>query len=160
MALVNNAAKLADRDAQQAKLELAKFKEPRKLSQEQQHKIVASVSPFTGQNFAVAVFPEPEPIALAIIVDKVLKSAGWNRVPSQIHREGGVLINVAGVSAASIFDAGVEAYIAPDDVESTKAQEAFCSAMSASGIPCERHRTPQLAGKTPRAITVSIGKKP
>jgi hypothetical protein len=150
----------AEKAASDAALALAKFKEPRSLSPERQDKLVADAKPFAGQNFAFAVFPDPEPQALTRVLDELLKSAGWNRVPAQIQRTGGVLMEIAGESAAQISDSGVDAYIALDDMESVQAQHAFCTALLAAGIGCENHRTPQLAGKTPRAITISIGKKP
>jgi len=150
----------AQKAASDAALALEKFKEPRTLSPEQQDKLIAALKPFAGQNFAFAVFPDPEPLALLRVLDTLAKSAGWNRVPSQIERADGVKVDAAGESAATIFDSGIDAYIGPDDMASVPAQSAFCSAPVAAGIHCETHRTPQLAGKTPRAITISIGKKP
>jgi hypothetical protein len=150
----------AEKAASDAALALAKFKQPRTLSPEQQDALLTASKPFAGQHFACAVFPDSEPLALLRVLDVVLKSAGWERVPSQIERQGGVLTEVAGESAATIFDSGVDAYIAPEDMESVPAQQAFCSALLAAGIHCESHRTPQLAGKSPRAITISVGKKP
>ena len=150
----------AEKAASDAALALAKFKEPRFLSPEQQDKLITDAKPFAGRNFAFAVFPDPESLALARLLDGLLKSAGWKRVPSQIERQGGVLTEVAGETAATIFDSGIDAYIALDDTESVPAQMAFCSALRSAGIQCETHRTPQLNGKNPRAITIAIGKKP
>ncbi|HWZ83831.1 MAG TPA: hypothetical protein VNW47_14460 [Terriglobales bacterium] len=150
----------AQQSASEAALALVKFKEPRTLSPEQQNKLIAVLKPFAGQNFAFAVFPDPEPLALLRLLDTLAKSAGWKRVPSQIERAGGVKVDAAGETAATIFDSGIDAYIAPDDMASVPAQSAFCSALVAAGIHCETHRTPQLAGKAPLAITISIGKKP
>lgn len=150
----------AEKAASDAALALAKFKEPRSLSPAQQAKFVTGARPFAGQNFALAVFPDPEPQALARKIDELLKSSGWNRVPSQIEREGGVLMYISGESAAQISDSGVDMYISPEDIESANAQHVLCSELLDAGISCENHRTPQLAGKTPRAITIAIGKKP
>jgi hypothetical protein len=150
----------AQKDASDAALALARFKEPRTIRPERQEGFIAALKPFARQKFALAVFPDPEPLALARTLDSLAKSAAWQRVPAQIQRAGGVLVEVDGESAASIFDSGVAAYIAPDDNESIAAQHAFCVALASAGIPCETHRTPQLAGKTPRAISISVGKKP
>lgn len=150
----------AQKDASEAALALAKFKEPRTVSPDQQEKFISSLKAFAGEKFALAVFPDPEALALARTVDALLKSANWQRIPAQIQRENGVLVEIAGVTAASIFDSGVTAYIAPGDNESLAAQHALCTALVSAGIPCETHRTPQLAGKEPRAITISVGKKP
>ncbi len=149
----------AQKAAADAALELAKFKAPRILSPEKQEAIIAALRPFAGQSFALAVFPDPEPLALIRSLDTLLRSAGWTRVPAQIQRDGGILVDVEGESAASIFDSGVDAYIAPDDTQSVGAQHAFCQSLVSVGIPCQTHHTPQLAGKTPRAITISVGKK-
>jgi len=150
----------SEKAASDAALTLAKFMQPRTLSPEQQEKSIAALKPFAGQNFAFAVFPDPEPLALLRVLNELLQAAGWIRVPSQIQREGGVLLEAAGGSAASISDAGIDAYLAPDDMDSVSAQSAFCAALTAAGIRCERHRTPQLDNKMPRAITISVGKKP
>jgi hypothetical protein len=120
----------AERAASDAALALAQFKAPRSLSPEQQNMLVASVKPFAGQDFAFAVFPDPEPQALTRVIDELLKSAGWKRVPAQIQREGGILMDIAGESAAQISDSGVDAYIAPDGAESEHAQAAICSALT------------------------------
>jgi|ERR1700733_1753168 hypothetical protein len=155
---------IAEKAASDAALALERFKQPRSLSIEQQDKLKSALKPFAGQNFALAVFPDPEALALVRVLDTLLKSVGWNRVPSQIHRESGgqsgLLVDVAGVTAAQISDSGVDAYIAPDDADSVLAQHALSSILNTAGIHCENHRTPQLTGKTPRAITVSVGKKP
>ncbi|MFZ0340028.1 MAG: hypothetical protein WAL45_18510 [Terracidiphilus sp.] len=149
----------AQKAAADAALELAKFRAPRVVPPEKEEAIIAALRPFAGQSFALAVFPDPEPLALIRSLDTLLKSAGWRRAPAQIQRDGGVLVEVSGETAASIFDSGVDAYIAPDDNESLGAQRAFCQSLVNVGIPCETHRTPQLVGKTPRAITISVGKK-
>jgi hypothetical protein len=149
----------AEKAAADAALALARFREPRTLTPEQQDNLITALKPFAGQNFACAVFPDPEPLALIRLLDTLAKSANWKRVPSQIDRPGGVLVEIAGESAATVFDPGVTAYIAPDDRESVPAQMALCSTLIAAGIHCETHRTPQLAGKLPRAITISVGKK-
>jgi hypothetical protein len=150
----------AQKEASDAALALAQFKEPRTIPPDRQDAFIAALKPFAGQNFAFAVFPDPEPLALTRTLDVLLKSSGWQRVPSQIQRKEGVLLEVAGESAASVFDSGIDAYVAPDDAESLQAQTALCRSLINAGIPCEIHRTPQLNGKSPRAITISVGKKP
>ncbi|MGA3082880.1 MAG: hypothetical protein ABSD44_16130 [Terracidiphilus sp.] len=150
----------AEKAASDAALALARFKQPRALTPKQQDTLIETLKPFAGQHFAFAVFPDPEPLAFLNVLDTILISAGWKRIPSQIERGGGVVVEAAGESAATIFDSGIDAYIAPDDVESVPAQSALCLTLVSAGIHCETHRTPQLSGKSPRAITVSIGKKP
>lgn len=76
----------AQKEASDAALALAKFKAPRTLSPEQRENLISALKPFAGQNFALAVFSDPEALALVRVLDALLKSAGWNRVPSQIQR--------------------------------------------------------------------------
>ena len=78
--------------ASQARLELAKLKEPRTIAPEDQEKIIAALKAFAGQNFGFSVFPDPEPLALLRVLDAVLTSAGWLRVPSQI---GAIVVDAA-----------------------------------------------------------------
>ena len=139
----------AEKSASDAALALAKFKQPRSLSPDQQDALIEALKPFVGQPFACAVFPDPEPLALLRTLDLNLKSAGWKRVPSQIERPDGVLVEAAGNTAATIFDSGIDVYVAPDDTTSVSAQSALCLMLRNAGIACETHRTPQLAGKTP-----------
>ena len=73
---------IAEKAASDASLALARFKQPRTLSPEQQDASIAALKPFDGQNFAFAVFPDPEPLALLRVLDVVLKSAGWKQIPS------------------------------------------------------------------------------
>jgi hypothetical protein len=150
----------AQKDASDAALALAKFKAPRDLTPEQQDKLILVLKPFAGQHYSCAAFPDPESLALLRLLDTLAKSSGWRRVQSQIERPSGILMEVAGETAASIFDSGVTAYVAPEDKDSVPAQMALCSALSTDGIQCETHQTPQLAGKHPRAITIAVGKTP
>jgi hypothetical protein len=150
----------ANEKAAEAELALTKFRQPRSLSQEQQAKLVTALQPFAGQNFALAVFPDPEPLALLTLIDSMLRAAGWKRVPAQIQQENGILINTPAGPAASMSDSSVSVYVSPDDAESLQAQAAVCLALRAAGISCETHNTPQLLGKFPKAITIGVGKKP
>jgi hypothetical protein len=159
IATTNLKAAEANQRAEETKLELAKFKAPRTLTPAQQEKMIAALKPFAGQDFALAVFQDPESLALARMLDALLQSAGWKRVPSQIQREGGVMVEVEGETAATVSDSGVGIYRAPENTDLESAQAALCSVLLSGGISCERHQTPQLAGRSPRAVTISVGKK-
>ena len=143
--------------ASQAQLELAKLKEPRTMAPEDQEKIIAALKRFAGQNFGFSVFPDPEPLALLRVLNAVLTSAGWLRVPSQI---GAIAVDAAGNTAGTAHDSGVSAFVGPDNRDAEAALLALSRALTAAGVPCQSHRTDQLRNKTPKAIIINVGRKP
>ncbi len=144
--------------ASKAQLEFARVKETRTIAPEDQDTIIAELTKFTGQNFSVSVFQDPEALALLRVLDAMLKSAGWIRVRFPIRT---VSINVAGITAAPSFDSGVGATIGPDDRASVAALLALSEALSRAGIPCRRMlHAPDLQDKTPNTILIYVGKKP
>lgn len=143
--------------ASQAQLELAKLKQPRTIAPEAQEKIIAALNAFAGQNFSFSVFGDPESLALARVLDVMLRSAGWLRVRSQI---GMIAVDVAGNTAGISHDSGVAAFIGPDDRSAEPALLALSKALTDAGIPCQPNRTEQLRDKTPKAIVINVGKKP
>ena len=143
--------------ASQARLELAKLKEPRTIAPEDQDKIIAALEEFAGQNFGFSVSADPEPLAFLRVLDAVLKSAGWLRVPSQISA---IVVNAAGNTAGTSHDSGVTAFIGPDNREAVAALLTLSRALTAAGIPCRSSQTEQLRDKTPKAIIINVGKKP
>jgi len=147
----------ATAEAAKANLELARLKTPRTLSAEQLNRLTLRMRRFTGQKFSFNVYPDAESMALAAMVDSALKSAGWERIPSQ---SGDVVVTVAGETAGTAYLNGIQAFVGPEDNGSVPALVELASAMSDSGIPCTPHKTDQLRGKTPMAILVAIGNKP
>ena len=143
--------------ATHARLELAKLKEPRTITPEDQEKIIAALKDFAGQHFGFSVFPDPEPLALLRVLDAVLTSAGWHRVPSQL---GAIVVDAAGNTAGTSHDFGVTAFVGPDNSAAEAALLALSAALTTAGIPCQPSRTEQLQDKTPRAILINVGKKP
>ena len=91
-------AAAANAIASQARLELAKLTEPRTIAPEDQEEIIAALKEFAGQHFGFSVFQDPEPLALLRVLDAVLTSAGWQRVPSQI---GAIVVEAAGNTAGT-----------------------------------------------------------
>jgi hypothetical protein len=146
----------AEARAAEANLELAKLRDPRKLLPEQQDRIIAALKRFTGQKFSFNVYPDPESLAFLRIIDALLKSAGWERVPSQV---GDVEVDAAGSTAGTAYDGGVDALIAPDDENSKPALITLASALTKEGTPCTPHYNDRLIGKIPKAILINIGKK-
>jgi hypothetical protein len=153
----NARAAEANAAAAQARLELAKLKEPRTLSPEHQEKIIAALKKFAGQNFGFSVFQDPEALALLRTLDAVLKSAGWNRVPSQI---GAIVVEAGGATVGTSNNSGVAAFVGPDNAEAEPALLALSAGLTAAGIPCQSNRTEQLRGKEAKAIVINVGKKP
>lgn len=147
----------ANAAAAQAQLDLAKLTQPRTIAPEDQEKIIAALKGFAGQNFGFSVFRDPEPLALLRVLNAVLTSAGWVRVPSQI---GAIVVDAAGNTAGTSSDSGVSAFIGPDNPEATPVVVALCRALTEAGIPCQPSRTEQLLDKVPKAIVINVGKKP
>lgn len=147
----------ANANASQARLELARFTEPRTIAPEDQDEIITLLKPYAGQHYGFSVFQDPEPLALLRVIDAVLKTAGWQRVPSQV---GDIVVDAAGSTAGTSSESGVTAFIGPDNAEAETVLLTLSRALSAAGIPCEPHRTEQLRDKTPKAILINIGKKP
>ena len=97
-------------------------------------------------------------MALARVLDVMLKSAGWLRVRSQI---GMIAVDVAGNTAGISHDSGVAAFIGPDNQNAEPALLALSKALADAGIPCRAESKPkQLRDKTPKAILINVGKKP
>ena len=147
----------ANAAASQAQLELAKLKQPRTIAPEDQETVVAVLEEFEGQNFSFSVFGDPEALALARVLDTLLKSAGWIRVRSQI---GAIVVDVAGSTAGTSHDSGVTAFFGPDNPDAKRALVTLSNVLTRAGIPCQPTRTEQLRGKTPKAILINVGKKP
>ena len=143
--------------ASQAQLELAKLKLPRTIAPEDQEEIIAALKEFAGQNFSFSVFGDPESLALLRVLDFMLKSAGWLRVPSQI---GVIVVEAAGNTAGTSHNSGVAAFVGPDNRNAEPALLTLSKALTDAGIPCRPSRTEQLRDKTPKAIVVNVGKKP
>ena len=144
--------------ASQAQLELAKLKEPRTIASQDQATIIADLKKFTGQNYSVSVFQDPEAVALLRVIEDILKSAGWLRVK---FPAGTITISAAGVTAAPSFGSGVWATLGPDDHASLYALVALSKALSRSGIPCRRAlHSAELQDKAPNTILIAVGKKP
>jgi len=143
--------------AEAERLERVKLEErfsPRRLTQDQRSRIRDSVREFSGQQFSLAVYPDPEAIGLRDVVEPILTSAGWIRISSQI---GDVEIGGAGI----MYAAGVFVDCAPADIEALRGTiRALAAALSAEGIKATPRMNPQLTGKTARSVNLAIGMKP
>jgi hypothetical protein len=71
----------ANARALEAQLELAKFKAPRLLTEEQQARIVGQIKTFSGQQYSALVAAGLDTWPFWTVLDSTLKTAGWKRVP-------------------------------------------------------------------------------
>ena len=147
----------ANAAASDAQLELAKLKQPRTIAPEDQEQIIAVLKPFAGQNFSFAVFEDPESFAFVRLIDNMLKSAGWLRVPAQL---GVILHEVAGSTAGTTVHPGVGAYVGPDNLIAAPALATLSKGLNDAGISCRKGLSDDLIDKTPQAILIVVGKKP
>ena len=137
-------------------LELETLRQPRRLAEEQRQRIGEILRPFVGHKFSFNVYPDAESITLATEIDAALKSAGWERIESQV---GDLVLTVGGATAGQTASSGVIAYVGPEDDVSIPALRALGAALTAEGIDCAIHKTEQLKGKVPPAIMIVVGSK-
>lgn len=71
----------ANRIAEEARLELARLRTPRVLSQEQISALIDAARPFAVTPFDVFIQPEKESLDLATQIAEALRAAGWNWMP-------------------------------------------------------------------------------
>jgi hypothetical protein len=111
------------------------------------------LSPFAGQTFSFTVLGDTEPTDLMSMIETVLMSSGWVRVPSQI---GDVETSGAGMIAGGV---GVETQMPlRGDPKAWECAKILASALTAEGIVSSAKLSPAL--KNPQAINIMIGKKP
>jgi hypothetical protein len=80
----NERAAEATQKAQEASLELAKFKAPRVLTEEQRGRIVDKLKQFSGTEYDIAISDsEPEILSLVFAMELVLSTAGWTELDWQ-----------------------------------------------------------------------------
>lgn len=143
--------------AAQAQLELARFKAPRTITPDQSIGIEQAVHGFAGQRYAFSSHGDAEALDYIRQIDRVLKKAGWIRVPSQL---GDVEVMVSGMTVGKTSGSrGVLVLIGEDNSESAPALAALATVLNDVGIVCGKGTSPTLKGKTPRAITIDVGQK-
>ena len=142
----------AKQRAAEASLELAKFKAPRKLSTEQEKRILAKLAQYPAQQFAPFSFTDREAGDLLDQIANVLLSAKWALAePQSMLRMG-----KAGITTLS----GVIVQFAPSrDADIGRVAKVLCDAVSAEGFPCTLTGNASLES-TPTVINVIVGKKP
>lgn len=152
----NERAAEANRSASQAQLELARLKEPRRISSEDQKKMIGDVKPYAGQAFSLAVHEDSESFDLARTINDILIAAGWVRVKSQV---GAIVRELSGSTVASTVKSGLHVFIGKDNEEAKDVVLVLCGAFVELGMQCRPTRTDDLIGKTPKAVLIAVGKK-
>lgn len=149
----NARAKEAEARTAEANLKIARLTTPRKLSLDQEQRMVSQLKPFAGQKFSLAVSPEPEPLTLLAELKKVLLSSGW----IQVRATGFGDINIG--DAASAIGNGVVPRFAPNATAKTRdAATALAVSLNAEGIASKVQSDARV--RDPLEINVLVGSKP
>lgn len=152
----------ANKRANQAALELAKFKAPRTLSAEQMSQIVTKMKRFAGTEFDGGVGPlnDPEPLHLFDQIAQSLVAAGWNPVAfaskqvMTLSRSNGTPA-VGGVSVTNVI-----IDIHPSQVSRLwPVARALAEALAAEGIAAAYDKGSGGGSTNERAIHVLVGRK-
>ena len=143
--------------AEQAKLDLAKLKQPRTISLAHQARMVKGLSKYAGQSYSFIAYEDSEAHALLEQIDGILRQADWRRVPSLV---GPIVREIAGNTVGSSAKSGVAAYIGPDYPEGEGVLLALNKLMRNAGIHCQPNRDANWGDKEPRTIIIEVGKKP
>ena len=153
----NERAAQADAVAEQAKLELAKLKQPRTISSSHQSRMVNDLAEYAGQTYSYIAYEDSEAHALLMQIDSVLRQAGWRDVPSwKTVTVRKIALNTVGTSAKS----GVSVYMGPNYPEGERTLLALSDSLTKAGIPCTPNRDANWGDKEPRTIVIEVGKKP
>ena len=148
----------ANARAAEAQLELAKFKEPRQLTSEQQARISGKLIGFAGQQYLLSVATDQDALRLVRILENVLTASKWVILP---HPSGVKLADIdAGISGAS--EEGVRIQVAPSrasDNDLLHKASVLADALNAEGIITAVARNAELE-PTPDAIQIRVGAKP
>ncbi len=148
----------ANQRADEAKVELAKFKAPRTLTAEQQARIASSLRQFPQTTFDVATSNAKEPINLVAKIEETLETVGWKELDwsatTVIERaekpklglavETGVTIQVEIAEKAKLLDVA----------------KALARALTAEGIMAEAQLMPVPQTNNHDSIHIVVGEKP
>jgi hypothetical protein len=159
IATANQKAAEADARAAEANLQLVKLKTTRMLIAAQQARIAEKLKAFSGTEFDVAIYNDPEVVQLWPNIEMVLAAAGW----TQVHWIGGDLIlNRSGRPVVGLVSVvGVEVRIYPDHMkEFWEPGRAFVSALNAEGINALALPNVGEPSTKHNALHILIGKKP
>ena len=143
--------------AEQARLELAKLKQPRTISLAHQARMVHGLKKYAGQSYSFIAYEDSESHALLEQIDGILRQAGWSRIRSLV---GAIVRDIAGDTVGGSANSGVAAYMGPNYPEGRNALLSLSNLLSDAGIPCQPNRDTTWGGKERETIIIEIGKKP
>lgn len=143
----------ANARAAEANLALEKLKTPRQLTSEQQAKIVAILTAWSGQRFSFSVAGDTEALNLLNTLRGVLAKSGWvKEVPVGF---GDVSIG----DAAAAYGTGVIIRFSPSATpETMEIASSFAEALAANGIASKPERDARVSD--PKLLNVLVGTKP
>lgn len=155
-AAANAHAAEANRIAEGERLARVKIEErmaPRRLTIEQQQRVIAQITPFGRQSYSPGVTNQTEAIDFLRVMERVFQSAGWHKSFVQIAD-----INVG--DASLINCSGVEIQIADRYVtELRPAASALTAALQAEGIAAKTIVSKERDSNI-KVIYILIGEKP
>lgn len=132
--------------------DLIRRAEPRTLSPQQQSKLAAELRAFAGQQFSLAITPDPEPVALMKQIYSVVNAAGWSVIPAQM--QGDVSLG----KAVEVVATGVKIQFVPNaSSETVSRARLFASLLKSDGIPADAEPNPGLANIS--ALNILVGAK-
>ena len=150
IATTNLRAEQANAEAAKANLELERLKAPRKLTLDQQERILHKAKRFIGTTFEVVTFPwEPEASGFASTIANVLVRAGWKLNPNNV--ENSIMGHASGVIIAASNQARpAEKEIGKILLEALTSEDVTARFMSQDFIPAPVSIT----------IQIQVGTKP
>ena len=157
----NERAAEATRKAEEARLELAKYREARVLNAEQIDRITAELREFSGVRFALGLaFMDPEFFILLLLIEAMLEKAGWIatdwRTGPTLTRQGKPAIGTAVSAYGVIIGIPLTVPVPAENPPIVHAGAAVISALQAEGI----ETTSTYLQPEPSIIHIMIGRKP
>jgi hypothetical protein len=151
----------ANARAAEAKLELARFKEPRTLSSEAKQRIADKIKKFANTDVDFGTANDHEHLGLVDAIEDALRSAGWNAVPW--NGVGTVITRPGHPTAAMAIEIGVSVQVHVRHAQSPlhEASQALAAALEAEGLRArEEFSTDATPNTNQNAVHVIVGKKP
>lgn len=147
----------ANARALEATLELARFREPRQLNEEQRRAIATDLRDFTGQKFTASLASSSQDARLLwASLEGALRDAGWQRVEPAGFASGeppaGIVIEA--ISGVRVIAAN------PTGQGTINAGRALAGALEATGIAAQFGGQADPKETRPNVIWIVIGLKP
>lgn len=151
IAKANEQAAIAEALAAESQLELAKFKAPRTLTDEQRKRIAEKVNAFSGTTFEIITYPgEPEPANFSNLIAETLVQAGWIFNPNNTSG------SLRGLASGIVVNVGKQA-----GSMATQAGKTLVESLTAEGVSARLVGSASLqVNPISIAIKLQVGKKP